>query len=178
MLILLCYSTHDSDLHKTLSVLPDAINCLSWKSGLITKSITKLVVEGKLLFLRRCCCNRSWCFAGRLVARTTSCMKIIHIFAPCIMYAWFMVCIHSIMLFTTAVMITSAPVIVFSIDSNHVFLFNQAPCRNCVRTLFRMMISIWIEIGSRSGSNPFFICGLCCKISDLLIKFGLFLSTW
>ena len=47
-LVSLYYSTRDSDLLVSLSIFPNAIHSFGGKSSLSTKSVSKLVVEGKL----------------------------------------------------------------------------------------------------------------------------------
>jgi hypothetical protein len=171
MLISLYYSTCDLDLLVPLSVLPDAINGLSRKSGLSAECVAKFVIESQFLSRSRCC--SSWCFVSRF-STVASCMTVIDGITPRIMITWFVICIHAVMLFTTTVMIAGAPKQILAIHCNFVLLLDQTPCCNHVQFFLRSTRSM-VGFGSRTliVLLVLIVCSLCSKQSNLLIKFGL-----
>ncbi len=77
-----------------------------------------------------------------------SCTTVIYALAPDIMIIWFMISVHPVMFHTATVVIASAPMIIFTIHSNFVFLFDQAPSCNCVRFYLRTTrYPSWLDAG-------------------------------
>jgi hypothetical protein len=126
------YSTCDLDLLISLSIFPDSINYFSRKASLSTKFIAKLIVESKLLV--QIISRVRWCLVGFLVFIPGSTM-FIYFGSPRIVIASLMIIIHPVVFNTTAVMISSAPIVFFSIVDNFVLFLNQTPCWNGVRTI-------------------------------------------
>ncbi len=126
------YSPCDLDLLISLSVFPDSFNCFSLKARLSTKCIAKLIVESKLLIW--IIWKHRWCLVRFLVSIPGSTM-FIHFGSPRIVIASLVISIHPVVFNTTAVMISSAPILFFSIVDNFVLFLNQTPCWNGVRTV-------------------------------------------
>ncbi len=115
------YSTHDSDLLVSLSIIPDSIDGFSRKTSLSAKCIAKFVIESKLL--RRIICRlrqNNWLSLTISSISILGSATFIHASLPCIIITSFVISIHSIMLGTTTPMITCEPKIVFAIHADFV----------------------------------------------------------
>ncbi len=126
------YSTRDLDLPISLSVFPDSINCFRRKARLSAKCIVKLIIENKLLIW--IIWRLRLCLVGFLVFIPGS-MTVIHFGSPRIVIASLVISIYPDVFNTTVVMISSAPMVLFSNFDNFVLFLNQLSCWNGVRTI-------------------------------------------
>ncbi len=161
------YSTRDSNLLISLSIFPDSSNCFSRKARMSTKCIAKLIVESKLLI--RIIWRLRWCLVGFFVFIPES-TTFNYFRSPCIVIAILVISIHPVVFNTTAVMISSAPMVFFSIVDNFVLFLNQTPCCNGVRTV--PFAAARATSANTSIRSNFFLL-LSCKCNDLLVKFQL-----
>ncbi len=99
----------------------------------------------------------------------------IHFGSPHIVIASLVISIHPIVFNTTAVMISSAPMVFFFIVDNFVLFLNQMPCWNGVRTVpFAVARATSANTSVRSN----FLLLLSHKCNDLFVEFQLEFSNF
>ncbi len=126
------YSTRDSDLLVSLSVVPDPIDCFSRKASLSTKDTAKLGIESKLSI--QIICKFSRCLIGFLAFIPGS-TTFVPFGSPLIVIASLAISIHSVVFNTAAVVISSAPIVLFTIVDDFVLFLNKIPCCKCIMTV-------------------------------------------